>query len=680
LRTATVSFTNSDSDESPFSFDIQGTGTGPQTFDLATNPLANTPYDDGETYILTIAAVPTVVSPTKTAVGNTSATLGGNVTVDGGAITERGVLVSSSDNTPTIEEVGSGVTKFTTAGTTGVFTVSASALTSGTTYYYVAYATNGLGTGYTTVDSFMTTTGPVLPEPVPTSLGDVVSFGDAPGEDGSASVGEFGKLLRGGFIGDNGFLVFPGTLEIGTGSPAVTAATASGLWKVGAGNLFLLARSGTTVPDVAGAQFDTLPEVPGINDAGEVSFLGTLIIGTGGVTIDNDTGMWSEIGGTGLSLLMREDDDVPGGAGAKVKTFASGLYATAHTGATTGEAAFSVTYKGTSTKTALLRASVSGATTTITEIAREGEAAPGTTATFTNLAGSYVDPGRMDAQGNFAFAALTTPGSKDGIWYQPVGGSVSNVVFRGDVAPGTTGATFSKIYRPSMGSNGVIAFRAAVANNTGDNTGNIRNDGIWRVDSANPAGMTCILRRGDDSSVVSNLPGVSRVGNVWGGWLANSNRGAWKAWLDVNGNFTSAANDGDVHAIYTDLSGSMQLGVAVGDAAPGTTGATFSGFDLPVVGGNDQYAFLGTLEGGDTTADNNQGVWKSAASGGALTLVIRKGDVINTTEGNKTVEKMDFPGSNQTDRRWEQPVMDSTGLTVINITFTDGSTSQIQAP
>ncbi|MCW0219917.1 MAG: hypothetical protein OJI67_16450, partial [Prosthecobacter sp.] len=125
---------------------------------------------------------------------------------------------------------------------------------------------------------------------------------------------------------------------------------------------------------------------------------------------------------------------------------------------------------------------------------------------------------------------------------------------------------------------------------------------------------------------------------------------------------------------------SMQLGVAVGDAAPGTTGASFSGFDLPVVGGNDQYAFLGTLAGGDTTTDNNQGVWKSAASGGALTLVIRKGDVINTTEGNKTVEKMDLPGSNSTDRRWEQPVMDSTGLTVINITFTDGSTSQIQAP
>ncbi|WP_345736180.1 beta strand repeat-containing protein [Prosthecobacter algae] len=574
VRAGEVSFTTNDASETSYNFTVQGTGTGPQTFDLVSFPIANTPYDSGETYIYS--------------------------------------------------------------------------------------------------------SGPTLPEPVPTTLGDVVSAGSAPGGDGTTSIGDFGLLRRGGFLADNGHLVFPGTLEIGTGSPAVTLASSSGLWKTAGGNLFLLARSGTTVPDVATAQFSTLPEVPGISAGGDVSFLGTLNIGIGGVTADNDTGLWSELGGTGLNLLLREDDNVPGLAGVKVAKFASGIYATATTGASTGQAAFSVTYKGASTKTALLRASINGAATTISVVATEGEDAPGTAVDFANLAGSYSDPGRMDSAGNFVFSAITTPGNKEGIWYQPVAGATSKVVFSGETAPGTSGATFLKVYRPSIGSGGVIAFRASL-NANGDNSSSTRNDGIWRVDADNPASLTCILRRGDDSSVVSNLPVGTRVGNPWGGWLTTTNRGAWKAWLDANGDFTSAS-PADRHAIYADLSGTMQLAVTVNDAAPGTTGATFSGFDLPVVGGDNQYAFIGNLAGGDTVAENNQGLWKSAPNGGALTLVLRKGDVIPTSEGSKTVTKIDLPGSLQTDRRWEQPVMDNTGRMVLYITFGDGSTSQIIAP
>ncbi len=574
LRTGEVSFTTNDASETAYNFTVQGTGTGPQTFDLVNFPIANTPYDGGETYIYSSA--------------------------------------------------------------------------------------------------------PITPEPVPTTLGDVVSAGSAPGEDGTTSIGDFGLLRRGGFLADNGHLTFPGTLEIGTGSPAVTLASSSGLWKTAGGNLFLLARSGTTVPDVAAAQFSTLPEVPGISAGGDVSFLGTLNIGTGGVTADNDTGLWSELGGTGLNLLLREDDDVPGLAGVKVAKFASGAYATATTGASTGQAAFSVTYKGSSTKTALLRASISGAVTTISVIATEGEDAPGTAVDFANLAGSYSDPGRMDSAGNFVFSAITTPGNKEGLWYQPVGGATTKVIFSGETAPGTSGATFLKVYRPSIGSGGIIAFRASL-NANGDNSSSTRNDGIWRGDAANPASLTCILRRGDDSSVVSNLPVGTRVGNPWGGWLTSSNRGAWKAWLDANGDFTSAAPT-DRHAIYTDLSGAMQLAVTVNDAAPGTAGATFSGFDLPVVGGSNQYAFIGNLAGGDTVPENNQGLWKSAPNGGALTLALRKGDAVATSEGSKTVSKIDLPGSLQTDRRWEQPVMDNTGRMVVYITFTDGSTSQIMVP
>lgn len=98
---------------------------------------------------------PTVTTPTSSAVTATTATLGGNVTSDGGsAITERGVVysVTTTNADPLIG--GTGVTKLTTSGTTGVFTVGATGL-SPADYSFKAYATNAAGTGYTTVATFI---------------------------------------------------------------------------------------------------------------------------------------------------------------------------------------------------------------------------------------------------------------------------------------------------------------------------------------------------------------------------------------------------------------------------------------------------------------------------------------------------------------------------------------------
>ena len=103
------------------------------------------------------AAPPTVTTPTSTSITTTGATLGGNVTSDGGsAITERGVVYSSTatNANPLID--GIGVTKVTAGGTTGVFTAAVTGLTEGTDYSYNAYATNSEGTSYTSVATFST--------------------------------------------------------------------------------------------------------------------------------------------------------------------------------------------------------------------------------------------------------------------------------------------------------------------------------------------------------------------------------------------------------------------------------------------------------------------------------------------------------------------------------------------
>jgi hypothetical protein len=98
---------------------------------------------------------PTVTTAVVTAITSTSAVLGGNVTNDGGAnVTDRGVLYSSTNNTPTVN--GTGVTKDANASGIGSYSKTIAGLAPGTTYYVRAYAINSVGTSYGSVVSFTT--------------------------------------------------------------------------------------------------------------------------------------------------------------------------------------------------------------------------------------------------------------------------------------------------------------------------------------------------------------------------------------------------------------------------------------------------------------------------------------------------------------------------------------------
>jgi hypothetical protein len=103
-----------------------------------------------------IASLATLATtPVSSSIRTTTATLGGEVTADGGAaITARGVVYSltATDSDP---QVGvSGVTNLPATGTTGVFSVNATALTPGAVYTFKAYATNSAGTSYSAAGSF----------------------------------------------------------------------------------------------------------------------------------------------------------------------------------------------------------------------------------------------------------------------------------------------------------------------------------------------------------------------------------------------------------------------------------------------------------------------------------------------------------------------------------------------
>ena len=95
--------------------------------------------------------VPTLTTTSVSDLTGTTATSGGNIASDGGSpITEKGVCWSEGQD-PTINDYT------TNNGTgTGSFTSSIEGLTSHTTYYVRAYATNSVGTGYGNTISFTT--------------------------------------------------------------------------------------------------------------------------------------------------------------------------------------------------------------------------------------------------------------------------------------------------------------------------------------------------------------------------------------------------------------------------------------------------------------------------------------------------------------------------------------------
>jgi len=111
--------------------------------------------------------IPTVTTPTSSAVTTTTATLGGNVTDLGipASISARGVCYGLALNPSLVD------TCVTASGTTtGVFTVNVSSLTPGTTYHYRGYATNTTGTAYAPDATFATNKVPTVTTPTSSAI------------------------------------------------------------------------------------------------------------------------------------------------------------------------------------------------------------------------------------------------------------------------------------------------------------------------------------------------------------------------------------------------------------------------------------------------------------------------------------------------------------------------------
>lgn len=150
---------------------------------------------------------PTVTTGAVSSITTTTADVAGNVTSDGGAtVTQRGIVYSSSNSTPT-----TGDSKVIVAGTTGSYTGSLSGLTKGTHYYARAYAINSQGTSYGSVVEFDTST----TTPTVTSVG-------------SSSISASGATLSGNVTDDGGATVTErGVCWATTSNPTTASSKAS---------------------------------------------------------------------------------------------------------------------------------------------------------------------------------------------------------------------------------------------------------------------------------------------------------------------------------------------------------------------------------------------------------------------------------------------------------------------
>lgn len=240
-----------------------------------------------------------------------------------------------------------------------------------------------------------------------------------------------------------------------------------------------------------------------------------------------------------------------------------------------------------------------------------GDPAPGTDgATFDG----FSSP-NLNAAGDIAFEARLRGGDVVSLTNNRAifSSSAGLVARRGDVAPGTDGATFSSFSgNPgaplSQSSTGEVAFGANLAD--GDTIPGINNTGFFTSSGlAVRSGDVAPGTGGAQFTGFSNaLPGVNAAGDI--AFVAGLRDPDTNTFLG-QGAFTSSG-----------------LVARTGDPAPGTGGASFDGF-INYVALNDagETAFWATLAGDDVTFENNGGIFTSSG------LVARAGDIAPGTDG-----------------------------------------------
>ncbi len=407
-------------------------------------------------------------------------------------------------------------------------------------------------------------------------------------------------------LNSSGQTAFLGALSCCLGG--VTTNNDTGIWSEGSGILALVAREGSSAPGTGAAFGELSVSFPTLNAAGQVSFSGPL---TGaGVTLANNVGMWSGLTGS-LGLVARKGSQAPGTpAGVDFNNLGVNVLNDA------GQVAFRGTLTGVGVNSTNNEGIWAGDAGNLTLVARAGDQAPDRPAgvNFASFTSSAIN-----ALGQIAFYASDSS-SNEGIW-SGFPGSLALVAGSGAAAPGT-GADFQFMSNfPVLNAAGKTAFSAFI---TGGGVNFTNDEGIWSEGSGN---LALIAREGNPA------PGTSLNFSSLGDPVLNA-AGKTAFWA-----FLTDFSDG----IWTETSGGLALVARAGSQAAGTPGGVnYSFFDPPVMNGAGQIAFRAELTGGDVDGSNDVGIWATDLDG-TLQLVARKGDQLEVAPSVfRTINFLEF--------------------------------------
>ncbi|MEL6497992.1 MAG: choice-of-anchor tandem repeat NxxGxxAF-containing protein [Planctomycetota bacterium] len=360
-----------------------------------------------------------------------------------------------------------------------------------------------------------------------------------------------------------------------------------------------------------------------INDAAETVFVAGLV--GPGISAGNDSGLWSSVGGSALSLVAREGQQTP--VLAPGINFAGAFFSRNinESGAVTFEAPL----EGAGINSNNDRSIWFGSSATdLRLVARSGDTAPGTTdgAVFASGIGDPVanDLGEVAFSGIVAGVSVTDMNDQ-GVWSETGGTGLRLIAREHQQAPGLDpGVLFDfagSTALPLVNNAGDLVFVSGLRG-AGVTTAN--DSGIWQEEAG--TGLSLLVREGDTAPGTNPPVQFAGFSNI-----AITEEGRMVFLATVAGAGVSPENDTGFWAI--DPLGSISILAREGDHAPGLDSTIRFGFfaEGPVINASGDIAFLSYLVGSGVDSSNNQGIWAQDALG-SFELIARAGEQASEVE------------------------------------------------
>ncbi|MEM8945855.1 MAG: choice-of-anchor tandem repeat NxxGxxAF-containing protein [Planctomycetota bacterium] len=432
-------------------------------------------------------------------------------------------------------------------------------------------------------------------------------------------------------LNNAGATAFSGSLTHGG---AIDAANDSGIWLFTDNAEHLIAQTGEgNVPGIAGADFAEFDR-PLLSASGDLLATARLASGIGGVSTDDDEGLWRFDTSSGSLELRAGSGNVPGVSTADFARAPSFFGTTNVAVASNGDFGFfnDMQFGIGGVLSTNNRGVWSYATSGSELLAREGVSlVPGVgNARFA----TFTTP-RVNANGQLAVRAVVLPNGSinaqnaDGVWqYTGTAGALIARTGVGNV-PGYASRSFATLGWPRMNEVGQVAIGAALDDVSSS-------QGVWLFDN----GVGALVASPD-----TEVPGIDA------GVFAELQLDA----INDSGQILASASlavgnggviDDDRHGLWL-LGTDGQLVARTGSSGvPGIGSASFAAFGNAALNERGQVAFAADLQvGGEIDQTNDGGIWIIDPAGPSW-LVAREGDQL----AGRTVESLSFLTDEDEDR------------------------------